>query len=105
MDAVHYDLNTCLREMLIMLKSLLRVSSSDDLVLFQMTLARFEVPRPQLGSLADSVPPYVVMGPNLNESVRSHDRLLAYSDPSGDLRHLVDRQNLPRTKSRDSTQT
>jgi hypothetical protein len=38
MDAVHYDLNTCFREMLVMWKCFLRVLSSDDLLLFQMTV-------------------------------------------------------------------
>jgi hypothetical protein len=38
MDAVHYDLNTCFREMLVMWKCFLRALSSDDLLLFQMTV-------------------------------------------------------------------
>lgn len=38
MDAAHYDLNTCLREMLVMWKCFLRALSSDDLLLFQMTV-------------------------------------------------------------------
>lgn len=36
MDAAHYDLNTCLREMLVMWKCFLRALSPDDLLLFQM---------------------------------------------------------------------
>jgi hypothetical protein len=45
MDAAHYDLNTCLRELVVMLKCFLRVLSADDLALFEMTLLRLKSSR------------------------------------------------------------
>jgi hypothetical protein len=53
MDAAEYDLNTCLRELLVMLKCFLRVLPADDLALFERTLLRLKASRRESASLTD----------------------------------------------------
>jgi hypothetical protein len=53
MDAVQYDLNTCLRELIVMLKCFLRVLSADELALFERTLLRLKASRHEIAPLTD----------------------------------------------------
>jgi hypothetical protein len=53
MDAAEYDLNTCLRELQVMLKCFLRVLSADDLALFESTLLRLKASRCESVYLTD----------------------------------------------------
>ncbi len=55
MDAAHYDVNTCFRELLVMLKCFLRVLSPDDLALFERMLLRFKTSRRESVPLTDRV--------------------------------------------------
>jgi hypothetical protein len=55
MDAAEYDLNTSLRELLVMLKCFLRVLSADDLALFERTLLSIKTARRESASLTDWV--------------------------------------------------
>jgi hypothetical protein len=44
LDAAHYDLTTCLRELLVMLKCYLRILSTEDLAVFHTTIGSFKHP-------------------------------------------------------------
>jgi hypothetical protein len=53
MGAAEYDLNTCLRELLVMLKCFLRVLPANDLALFERTLSRIKASRGESVLLTD----------------------------------------------------
>jgi hypothetical protein len=53
MDAAEYDLNTCLRELSVMLKCFLRVMPAEELAMFETTLLRLTASRRESVSLTD----------------------------------------------------